>query len=487
VITFDREDLELFAAASGDRNPLHTSADYARRTAYGEPVVFGILGAIAALGQLPPTPDRSLSALKLEFRHPLFTRVRYRAEITAASAERPRLTLHDGERLILVALPTFGPASSRDFDPSGPQTIGRAEPANWALDELHEGVHVAGSYAASALYLDRLVERWDLRGKGIDRGQLAVLLWSSYLVGMELPGTRALFWSQELSFLREPAPCGRSLQYAARVTRTDRQLEFVEVESELSSDGSAVAHAKFRAFVRRDSPSVRPSDLRGMVRADGALRGKHAVVIGGSRGLGSAIAQGLEIQGATVLAIQRSAAEAPENPRAVEFMRGDASDETWCRDVLRPKVAGSGLDILICNAAPPIRPLGLSLDEIERFREFTATSLGLVAVPFATLLDLVAKRSGSVVLMSSSYVRTTPADWPHYIAAKSAAEGLTRWAAAKYGNVRFLLARPPRMLTDQTNTPAGRQGAVPVEQVATSILAWLASPAGDRVTLMDDF
>ena len=52
TIRFERADLDLFSAASHDRNPLHLCDQYARRTAYGEPVVFGIFGALAALGCL---------------------------------------------------------------------------------------------------------------------------------------------------------------------------------------------------------------------------------------------------------------------------------------------------------------------------------------------------------------------------------------------------------------------------------------------------
>jgi NAD(P)-dependent dehydrogenase (short-subunit alcohol dehydrogenase family) len=225
-----------------------------------------------------------------------------------------------------------------------------------------------------------------------------------------------------------------------------------------------------------------------------ALKGKTAVVIGGGRGLGLALTQGLALQGASVMAVRRSEPATEAGPQGywrlggrVEMVQGNCADETWCREVLRPAVAAwQGLDILICNAAPPIRPLGLSLDEMTRLREFAHTAFGLVSVPLAAVLDLVVKRSGTVVLVSSSAVQSVPADWPHYIAAKAAAEALGRWAAARHPNVRFLIARPPRMLTDQMNTPAGREGAVPVEQVSSAILRWLSHP-GDRVSLMETF
>jgi acyl dehydratase len=51
-IRFTPEDLELFSRASHDRNPLHLSDEYARRTPYGGRVVFGVLDGLTAKGSI---------------------------------------------------------------------------------------------------------------------------------------------------------------------------------------------------------------------------------------------------------------------------------------------------------------------------------------------------------------------------------------------------------------------------------------------------
>jgi NAD(P)-dependent dehydrogenase (short-subunit alcohol dehydrogenase family) len=91
------------------------------------------------------------------------------------------------------------------------------------------------------------------------------------------------------------------------------------------------------------------------------------------------------------------------------------------------------------------------------------------------------------VLVSSSALGAPPVDWPHYIAAKSAAEGLIQWAATAHQDVRFLVARPPRMRTDMTNTPGGHRGAIAPEQVAAAILRRLSDPSHDRVDVLESF
>jgi hypothetical protein len=96
-VSFAAEELALFSDASHDRNPLHCSADYARRTPFGEPVVFGVLAALASLGRLRDRPHQSIDKLQVEFRDALAVGVDYQLELEE-SADRAKLTLADGRR-----------------------------------------------------------------------------------------------------------------------------------------------------------------------------------------------------------------------------------------------------------------------------------------------------------------------------------------------------------------------------------------------------
>ena len=54
TVCFTTQDLDLFNAASHDRNPLHLSDEHARAMPYVELVVFGILGALSHPSQASP-------------------------------------------------------------------------------------------------------------------------------------------------------------------------------------------------------------------------------------------------------------------------------------------------------------------------------------------------------------------------------------------------------------------------------------------------
>ena len=123
-----------------------------------------------------------------------------------------------------------------------------------------------------------------------------------------------------------------------------------------------------------------------------------------------------------------------------------------------------------------------------RIIDHIARSVALAVSPMAAVLDLVDASRGWCVVISSSAVVLPPADWPHYVAAKHALEGLTQAVAREYANVSFLVVRPPRLRTDLTNSPLGRHSAMPVAPVAAAIVRRISGEAAPgRVEVLDVF
>ena len=70
-LSFDAAIRDAFLAASHDRNPLHLDAAYARRTQFGQPIVYGICGVLAALGGWAAGRNVTLRQLRVRFERPL--------------------------------------------------------------------------------------------------------------------------------------------------------------------------------------------------------------------------------------------------------------------------------------------------------------------------------------------------------------------------------------------------------------------------------
>jgi len=165
------------------------------------------------------------------------------------------------------------------------------------------------------------------------------------------------------------------------------------------------------------------------------LSGRVALVTGGARNIGRAIAEALAAAGAAVaINTKSSRAEADqvaaailEQGGAAHVIAGDITDE---RDVARIVAATverfGGLDILVNNAAvrreTPIDELDLA-----RWREAISVMLeGPFLCIKAALPHLRASPAGTIVNLGGMTARASVQRRAHVIAAKAGLEGLTR-------------------------------------------------------------
>jgi NAD(P)-dependent dehydrogenase (short-subunit alcohol dehydrogenase family) len=202
-----------------------------------------------------------------------------------------------------------------------------------------------------------------------------------------------------------------------------------------------------------------------------------AVVVGASRGLGAALALALAWRGYEVHGVYASSSAAAGELRAVAesgggrlvLHRADAGRPNALEELRAAVSSARPLRAIVLAAALPPLPTALAPDAIDMLADHVAASVRLAAAPLAVLLPHLAD-DGTIVVCSSSALDEPPRDWPHYVAAKGALEGLAAWTAAAYPRASTVVVRLPKLRTDMTNTPAGRIGAAPVEPVAS----WLA-------------
>jgi 3-hydroxybutyryl-CoA dehydratase len=119
-------DIQLFAAASGDINPLHLDADYAAGTPFGERIAHGMLtgGFIsAALAMAMPGPGTVYLSQNLRFRAPvkIGDTIEVELEVSDKSERRHTVTLECRARNQAGKLVVSGTAEV--MAPTEPMTV----------------------------------------------------------------------------------------------------------------------------------------------------------------------------------------------------------------------------------------------------------------------------------------------------------------------------------------------------------------------------
>lgn len=483
VVRFTERDLELFAELSMDRNPLHTDPDYARKTAYGQRVCYGIMSAMTLLIELKGESLSNISSLKIDFMNVVFIDVDYRISIEAEGKDKCILRLLDGQITLLELEAVFGEKHNLEPEKNTPNALNGFKYAKTAkrldLIDIQEVRNVEGTYSSVNIVEESAVSGW-LKLKSYSPFHFDVLLLSSYLVGMELPGEKALFSGLRLNFSNCSAYTANKLKFYCSTEHFDESYGLLNLRLSVQSPEGCVAEGDIDSFVRNEfnaasAVSIEPESPT--IRR--AFSGKAALITGGSRGLGAAICRILANHGCHVfLNYHRSRDEAQALERLlkdregrISLIEGDIGSPEMCEKALAEIMETAGrLDYLFCNANLPATPLGFTGASFRRIQDYIEKNLALTSAPMLVFLEQLSAFQGTAVGISSVFVSDPPKNLPQYVGAKMAMEGFIMSAAKTHSDVRFCIVRPPRLKTDMNNTPLGLLGAIEPQQAAGEIL-----------------
>jgi FkbH-like protein len=497
---FSTDEVSTFAAWSGDHNPLHVDAAAARRTAFGHPVVHGMLTTIRALAGRNTVGADPLRRLDVEFRNAITPGADCTIERQPSTTGTVLSVVTGGTSAMTLRINPDGEPSAVDL--GWTTTVGASahrvpssgqQPADLDIGDFQTTREIIGTYHTApvpGLYLE---------GGSLRPLHARVLALCSYVIGMETPGLRSLFTRLQLDFADdiEDRP---TLLYRVRTVRLDPHFRLLDLRLEVvTPDGAFVAAGDLRSYVRFMPNAIDPVAVRRQLSsAARQLGGKVALITGGTRGLGAEITTALAMAGCDVYASFHSdRAAADELDRvlrdagaAVTLLEGDAGDRSWCASALSEILARHGqLDILVLNACAPPSVLRFGPDSADAWNAYIAANLPLAQVPLATCLPALAAAKGTVVGISSSFVADAPAGFGHYVALKQATESMIRTAVREVDGVAAMLARPPRLQTAWNDTPTGVLGTITARDAAIAIVNAVAhgSPTAGAVDLLEDF
>lgn len=217
------------------------------------------------------------------------------------------------------------------------------------------------------------------------------------------------------------------------------------------------------------------------------LTGKVALITGGGRGIGKAVAFAYAREGAALALCARSANELDDTLTELREMKVEAAVwscdvsleepvHTWVGDV--EKRFGR-IDILVNNAGVMTRPVPLTELDVQKWDYTIAVNLrGPFLISRAVLPIMIKQKSGSIINVSSSIGRGAYANFAAYAASKWGLEGFSQTLAAETRShgIRVNSVDPGYVATKLTRYSGSRPESV------TDVFVYLASDESADVT-----
>jgi acyl dehydratase/NAD(P)-dependent dehydrogenase (short-subunit alcohol dehydrogenase family) len=438
------EDQLRFAELSGDWNPMHVDAVAARRTIYGDVVVHGVHILLWSLDQLLSIRGARgvLAHLRTDFRKQVHPGEEIRCEVTALDGERFALSVagRRGVAALVTGAVVSGEPATEIALPAGSDR-GRCQ--DMSFEELTDAsgalpLHLNGT-AVAAMFPHL--------AKTLPAVQIAEILATTRLVGMECPGLHSVYSSHELR--RHEAGGAATLSY--QTTKADRRFSLLQ----LSVRGPTL-EGGIGAFVR-PKPVAQPSIavVAGMV-TPGEFRGERAIVVGGSRGLGEITAKLIAAGGGDVrISYHRGRTEAA---KLTEEIGGAGASHSFAYDVTDPddstlrRLASEWLPTQLYYFATPLISLEKGpLFSPEKFEAYCRFYLDGFARAVDALLPCHATPL-AIFYPSTVFLDTFQRHSTEYCAAKAAGELVCQHLQASQPDLRVHAPRLPRMKTDSTSS-----------------------------------
>ncbi|HWH77619.1 MAG TPA: SDR family oxidoreductase [Candidatus Binatus sp.] len=217
------------------------------------------------------------------------------------------------------------------------------------------------------------------------------------------------------------------------------------------------------------------------------LKDKVAVITGGGRGIGKAIAQAYAREGAQLALCARTSDELDQTVKELQAMNANARG--WMCDVsieepVKEFIADvhkqfGRIDVLVNNAGVMTRPTPIGEIDVKKWDYTIAVNLrGPFLLSRAVVPIMMKQNSGAIINVSSMIGRGAYANFLAYATSKWGLEGFTQTLAAEVrsANIRVNSVEPGYVATKLT----GFRGSKP--ESVTDLFVHLASDEAKNTT-----
>jgi hypothetical protein len=456
---FTSDDQLSFAKLSGDYNPVHVDPVMARRLLFGQQIVHGLHAVLWSADACLRTRMQGLELRTVKANFQAGIGIGQTVNCICIDQNEHQIEM----RLEIEKTPAMwiqiAWSLSRQHQADTLQTAPCA-PGKCRERSFEEAAGASGSLP---LYLDTELAATIFPNlmRLVPPMQLAALLATTRLVGMECPGLHSIYSGLNLAFF--PDPTGVP-EVSFHVADGNHRLALLTMDVEAPG-----MRGQLKTFFRpTPQAQVAFADVCREVESK-EFSEQRALIIGGSRGLGEVAAKLLAAGGAEVI-ITYYRGEQDAKRIAEEIVAHGAKAECLPLNVVDPSPA------LLSMAANPSMPLYLYYFATPfifgavkgRFsaKRFTTFSEYYVTGFLRTVQTLTASAAGlqKIFYPSSAAIDELPLDMGEYAAAKMAGEVLCDFLQKTPPGIAIHKPRLPRVATDQTVSllPVSNQDPVSV-------------------------
>ena len=445
---FTQDDQHVFARLSGDYNPLHLDPVLSRRLLFGHQVVHGLHAVLRGLDHFLKDREKPLELLTIKANFQAGIAVGKSVDYISVTGDEHRAEIRlEADRTVAACFKVDWRTLQRVQAAHIPHIPERQpEPLRCKERSLEEAAVASGDVF---LFLDRKLatKLFPHLTRVLPPIQLAALLATTRLVGMECPGLHSIYAGLDLTFSSEGTTAAK-LSY--HVAQCNPRLALIS----MAVDGPGVK-GRIKTF-HRPKPQKQPlfSEFRGKVEPT-EFAGQTALVVGGSRGLGEVAAKLLAAGGAEVL-ITYFRGEQDAHRVVKDIVSHGAAADCFPLNVLKPL---PGLLNRVANRSKPLYLYYFATPFIfgTAKGKFTAGRFATFSEYYVTgLLQIFqAMADPSFGLQKIFYPSTIaiehlPLDMGEYAAAKIAGEIMCDFLQKANPGLKIHKPRLPRLATDQT-------------------------------------
>ena len=247
-IRFSQADFDEFARISGDLNPIHVDAEFARATRFGGTVAHGMMLFAVTSAELARLEGPvNIATQELMCTHPTFADRPYVLSLRKPSVGPVEATLQtDDGTTTMQSKSWLGDGAPSTSGASGAETAQR-------LDRLSLRDTASSTRTFSPGDVDSLVSLVDdpdprHRGPGATVPPALVGGLISYLLGMQLPGPGTNWLKQRYDFLSEVPP-GSPVTGSVEIVRLRPEKQLVDLACRCEVDNDTVMTGRSLVYV----------------------------------------------------------------------------------------------------------------------------------------------------------------------------------------------------------------------------------------------